>query len=181
MEATHITFCILYLVSCIFIAMDIESFLADHNITFQRFDHPAVFTCEESERLCPPMSGAHTKNLFLRDRKGTRHFLVVVSPRKSVDLKKLCDLLEADKLSFASPERMKEHLGVEPGSATLLGLVTDTDHAIEVSIDEEIWKAETVLCHPLINTATLAISHEGIEKFLKATGHEARVVDVPQR
>jgi len=127
------------------------------------------------------MPGAHTKNLFLRDGKGKRHFLVVVGNRKNVDLKALKSVLEADKLSFASPERMKEHLGVEPGSATLLGLITDEHHAVKVFIDEEIWNADALLCHPLVNTATLSIPKEGIERFLLATGHAFKVVNVPGR
>jgi len=160
---------------------DIYSFLDRHGITYQKFDHPAVFTCEEAERLCPPMPGAHTKNLFLRDRKGTRHLLVVVGYEKKVDLKKLVDVCGVDKLSFASPERLIKHLGVEPGSATLLGLATDGAKDIEVFIDEELWKADALLCHPLVNTATLVISHEGIEKFLLATGHRWKVIEVPER
>src|SRR3989339_66163 len=105
------------------IMADIEAFLTDHGIPFQRFDHPAVFTCEQAERIAPPMPGTHTKNLFLRDRKGARHLLVVVGYEKNVDLKALTALIGVDKLSFASPERLKTYLGVEPGAVSLLGLV----------------------------------------------------------
>jgi len=161
--------------------IDIYSFLDRHGIIYQKFEHPAVFTCEEAERLYPPMPGAHTKNLFLRDRKGTRHLFVVVGYEKKVDLKKLVDVCGVDKLSFASPDRLMKYVGVEPGSATLLGMVNDTDHAVEVFIDESVWKAESMLCHPLVNTATLSISHEGIDKFLQATGHVFKVIQVPER
>ncbi len=161
--------------------MNIEEFLREHGITFTRYEHPAVFTCEDAERLCPAMPGAHTKNLFLRDRKGKRHFLVVVGDKKNVDLKSLKVLVNADKLSFASPEKMKEYIGVEPGSATILGLVTDAQHAVEVFIDEEIWNADTILCHPLINTASMAIPKGGIERFLAVTGHAYKIVNVPAR
>jgi Ala-tRNA(Pro) deacylase len=161
--------------------IDIYTFLDRHVINYQKFEHPAVFTCEEAERLCPPMSGTHTKNLFLRDRKGERHFLVVVGYEKSVDLKALTGVIGTDKLSFASPERLVKYLGVEPGAATLLGLLADTEKKVEVFIDEEIWRADTLLCHPLVNTATLAISHEGIERFFEATGHRAQIIAVPAR
>ncbi|HBU09964.1 MAG TPA: aminoacyl-tRNA deacylase [Candidatus Peribacter riflensis] len=160
---------------------DIYAFLRQNGIPFEKFEHPAVFTCEEAERLCPPMPGAHTKNLFLRDRKGTRHFLVTVGYDKQVDLKALTKVLETDKLSFASPERLMKYLGVEPGAATLLGLVADTGHAVEFSIDEALWQAEALLCHPMVNTATLVIPHAGIERFLEATGHAPRVISVPSR
>ncbi len=161
--------------------MDIEAFLNDHGVPFTRYDHPAVFTCEESALLCPEMPGTHTKNLFLRDRRGTRRILVVVSTEKSADLRGLKEMLHADKLSFASPERLKESLGVEPGSVTLLGLVHDPAHAVEVIIDREIWEADCVVCHPLVNTASLSIPHAGVETFLAATGHVPRVIDVPGR
>ncbi|MFH0851404.1 MAG: prolyl-tRNA synthetase associated domain-containing protein [Candidatus Peregrinibacteria bacterium] len=161
--------------------VDICTFLEQHGIPFEKFDHPAVFTCEEAERLCPPMPGTHTKNLFLRDRKGARHFLVVVGYDKQVDLKALTPLLHADKLSFASPERLQKYLGVEPGAATLLGLVTDTAHAVEAFIDADIWASDVLLCHPLVNTATLAIPHAGVERFLAATGHEPLILSVPAR
>lgn len=107
--------------------------------------------------------------------------MVVVRCEKNVDLKALRKLLEADKLSFASPERLKECLGVEPGSVTLMGLIHDRDHRVEVFFDEEIWKADALQCHPLTNTASLVIPHEGIERFLKATEHAYRVLDVPER
>ena len=172
--------------------MDIYAFLDQHGIAYQRFDHPAVFTCEQANELRMPMPGKDTKNLFLRDEKGKRHFLVTVGHEKQVDIKAMKTLFgvhppspasagygEVKKLSFASPERLKAHLGVEPGSVTLLGLINDPEHRVEVFIDEAVWNAEAICCHPLVNTATLCISHEGIEKFLRATGHEAEVIDVP--
>src|SRR3989338_5051434 len=105
--------------------MDIFSFLTSHGIAYERFDHPAVFTCEESEALCPPMPGMQTKNLFLRDEKGKHRFLVVVGHKKNVDFKALKKIIDVQKLSFGSPELLMEHLGVEPGAVTLLGLIND--------------------------------------------------------
>jgi Ala-tRNA(Pro) deacylase len=160
--------------------IDIYAFLSQHGIKYERFDHPAVFTCEESERL-PPMPGADTKNLFLRDETGEKFFLVTVGHAKSVDLKALKPLLGAKKLSFGSPEKLKEYLGVEPGSVTLLGLMHDTDHKVSVIVDEDVWKQGSIQCHPLVNTATLVILKEGMERFFKETGHEYRVLNVPDR
>lgn|SRR3989338_7120253 len=159
--------------------MDIYAFLDQHGIAYQRFDHPAVFTCEQAQELRTPMPGKDTKNLFLRDEKGKRHFLVTVGHEKQVDIKALKTLFDVQKLSFASPERLKNHLGVDPGSVTLLGLINDPEHRVEVFIDEAVWNADAVCCHPLVNTATLCIPHEGIEKFLRATGHSWRVESIP--
>ncbi|MDO8649658.1 MAG: prolyl-tRNA synthetase associated domain-containing protein [Candidatus Peregrinibacteria bacterium] len=161
---------------------DIESFLRAHQIDFQRFDHVAVFTCEEAERVLPPMPGsADTKNLFLRDKPGKRHILVSVGHKKQVDLKALSDVLGTKGLSFASPDRLMEYLKLTPGSVTLLGLMNDPEHRVEVVIDEELWRSEALRCHPLVNTATLVIPRDGIERFLQATGHSVRICDVPGR
>lgn len=160
---------------------DIFAFLSAHDIPFDRHDHPAVFTCEESEALDLQLPGADTKNLFLRDDKGKRYFLVSVRHAKRVDLKKLREVLGVKGLSFGSPEKLKEYLGVDPGSVTLLGLIHDAGHAVEVFIDEDVWKAESLQCHPLVNTATLVVPRSGMEKFFAATGHAARIISVPER
>jgi Ala-tRNA(Pro) deacylase len=161
--------------------MDIYEFLTDHDIEYERHDHPPVFTCEEAERLVPDMAAAKTKNLFLRDRKGRRHFLVVVGYEKAVDLKALCPLLGVSKLGFASPARLERYLGVEPGSVSILGLVNDLNQEVEVVVDEAIWGADAFRCHPLVNTSTLAISREDVRRFLETTGHRVHVLDVPNR
>lgn len=161
--------------------MDIYAFLKSHDIAFERFDHPAVFTCEQAAELRTPMPGKDTKNLFLRDEKGKRHFLVTVGHEKQVDIKALKRIFDVQKLSFASPDRLKTHLGVEPGAVTILGLVHDTDHTVEVFIDEAVWNAEAFCCHPLVNTATLCIPHAGLETFMRATGHPYRILPVPSQ
>lgn len=192
--------------------MDIYAFLDRHGIAYRRFDHPAVFTCEQAAELRTPMPGKDTKNLFLRDEKGKRHFLVTVGHtfapekcpqcacqgasvckhEKQVDIKALKKIFDvhppssasADyggvkKLSFASPDRLKNYLGVEPGAVTILGLIHDPDHAVEVFVDEAVWNADAICCHPLVNTATLCIPHAGLEAFMRATGHVPNVLEVP--
>lgn len=164
--------------------MDIYQFLEAHEITYERYDHPPVFTCEESNRLCPPMPkyAAKTKNLFLRDKKGKRHFLVTVGEEKQVDVKGLQEQLGVQKLSFASPRRLQAHLGLTPGAVTMLGVVNDMDaQQVEVVVDEAVWNAQAVRCHPLVNTSTLIISHRGIERFFQETGHPVQVLDVPAK
>ncbi|MDA0747788.1 MAG: prolyl-tRNA synthetase associated domain-containing protein [bacterium] len=161
--------------------MDIYQFFAQHNIEYERHDHPAVYTVEEADRLVPQLPGAKTKNLFLRDKKGRHHVLVVVPHEKSVDLKTLSTLLDLNSLSLASPERLKKHLGVEPGAVSLLGIVNDPENNVELVIDETVWNADAVLCHPLVNTSTLVISRAHIEHLLEITGHTPRILSVPAR
>ncbi|MDP7477391.1 MAG: prolyl-tRNA synthetase associated domain-containing protein [Candidatus Peribacteraceae bacterium] len=161
--------------------MSIYDFLKEHDISYEETKHVAVFTCEQAEEHVSDMEGFHTKNLFLRDKKGNKHYLVVVGYEKSVDLKALAALLGESKLSFGSPERLMKYLQLEPGSVTILGIINDPDHEVEVILDKAMWEADMVLSHPLINTATLSIAHEGIEKFLSETGHEFKVIDIPAR
>jgi Ala-tRNA(Pro) deacylase len=158
---------------------DIYEFLESHKISYERHDHPAVFTVEESKRLSPELDGASTKNLFLRDKKGSRHFLVTVPEDKKVDLKTLSSALDSSRLSFASPDRLKTHLGIEPGSVSLLAVLNDTEKNVEVFIDQEIWEDEAILCHPLVNTSTLIVPREDMGVFLEKTGHGVRLIEVP--
>ena len=158
---------------------DIYELLDSIDVSYERFDHPAVFTVNEAKLLSPEMDGASTKNLFLRDKKGNRHFLVTVPQDKQVDLKELSSILEASRLSFASPDRLNKYLGIEPGSVSILALVNDPKKTVEVFVDNELWNSETILCHPLVNTSTLAIPRHGMEQFLEKTGHTLRLVEVP--
>ena len=158
--------------------MTIDEFLATHHIAYERCDHAPAFTVDDVERLVP-LGGARTKNLFLRDKKGTRQALVVVRADKAVDLRALSEGIAFERPSFGSADRLTRCLGIEPGAVSLLALVNDAAHAVELFIDRDLWSAEQVQCHPLVNTATLAIPHEGVERFLAATGHEVRLIDVP--
>jgi len=153
--------------------------LRQHGITAARHTHPPVMTVEESERLVPKLPGAKTKNLFLRDKKGARHFLVTVPHDLAVDLAALGSALGAGRLGFASPERLARHLAITPGAVSLLALMNDRERAVEFVIDRRLWEATAVHAHPLTNDATMVIAHGDLERFLAATGHAPRVIDVP--
>lgn len=160
---------------------NIEQVLHAQRIPFQRFEHPAVRTCEESAKLCPAMPGMHTKNLFLKDDKNRRHVLLSLPHGKVAHLKDFGRTYGIKSPSLASAEDLKNYLGVEPGAVTLLGLIHDTDHHIEVFLDEELWKHDEIGCHPLVNTATLVIARADMERFFAATGHVFRVCAVPSK
>jgi Ala-tRNA(Pro) deacylase len=161
--------------------MDIYEFLHTHMIPYERYDHEAVFTCEQADLLSIPPDAAKTKNLFLRDRKGRRHFLVTVGAEKSVDIKAMECLLSAKGLSFASEERLMRYLNLTPGSVTILAALNDHDSRVEVIVDEDLWQCETMQCHPLVNTSTLIMAVDDIRRFLALTGHKARVLRIPVR
>jgi Ala-tRNA(Pro) deacylase len=157
------------------------AFLEQHALAYQRFEHPPVYTCEEARALCPDMPGAETKNLFLCDGKGIRHLLVAVPADAAVDIKALSQQLDAKGLRFASPERLQRHLGLQPGSVTLLAALNDRDGAVEVVIDAALWQADAILCHPLVNTETLAVPRAELARFLELTGHPPKVLAIPVR
>lgn len=156
--------------------------LERQGISYRRFDHDAVFTCEQAEAVVPPSEGAiHSKNLFLRDKKGRRHWLLVTACEKPVDLKGVARVLDADTLSLGSPERLWKYLGVTPGAVTILALMNDADRQVELVIDREVWTGVPVRCHPLVNTATLVLGRAQLQRFLDLTGHVPQIVDVPAR
>lgn len=161
--------------------MEIYDYLDAHAISYERHDHPPVFTCQDVDRLVPVLPGLKTKNLFICDNKGKQHFLVTLPDEKSVDLKSLGEALGVKKLRFASADRLHSHLKLDPGAVTILGVVNDHAHRVQVIVDQAIWEAEALQCHPLVNTATLVISLDNVRKFLEASDHPATVMDVPAR
>ena len=161
--------------------VDLYQILAEHHIEYERFDHPAVYTVEDVKRLVPPLPAAKTKNLFLRDHKGRRHFLVIVPADKRVDIKALNAAIGSSRLSFGSAKRLKKFLGVDPGSVTIFALVNDSDHKVELIIDKSLWKQEAFQFHPLVNTSTLLISNDNLKRFLALTGHDVEIMDVPSQ
>ena len=143
-------------------------------ISYTKHDHPPVYTVEEAEQHWENITGAHCKNLFLRNKKGKNHYLVVVESRKRVDLKALTKHLGEDRLSFASPERMMRYLGLEPGAVSPFGLINDRENAVVVVIDQDLKEASHVNFHPNVNTATLGITFADFEKFLSHCGNSIR-------
>jgi Ala-tRNA(Pro) deacylase len=122
-------------------------FLNAQQIPYQRVEHPPVYTCEEAERLRPKLPAVSTKNLFLRDKQGAL-YLVVTACEKRLDLKRLGQQLGASKLHFASEDKLHDVLGLTRGAVTVLGLINDADHRVQLWVDAEIWRQESFLCHP---------------------------------
>ena len=160
-------------------SIQLLQYLQKLSIPYEHQEHVAVYTSEQARRLIPPLPGVSAKNLFLRDKKGNRHFLLTFVDSKSLNIKQLAAILGINNLSLASPERLMRFLGVEPGAVSLLALVNDKLCKTEVLIDEDIWHSEKLQCHPLVNTATLVVTLADIKKFLKATDHAIKLVKIP--
>ena len=151
------------------------------DIPFEHHRHAPVFTCDEAYAALPNNDAVQTKNIFLRDKRGRRHLLLVTTCEKSVDIKQFAEQADADHLSFASPERLMKYVGVTPGSVTVLGLLNDEAHSVELYVDREVWNVPRWRCHPLINSETLVLARTDLERFFDATGHAPRVMELKTR
>ena len=140
-------------------------------------EHAAVFTVAESDALHQQIPGGHTKNLFLKDAKD-RLWLIVAESHTPVDLKALHKQLGAARFSFGKPELLRDVLGVTPGSVTALALINDTSARVSVVVDAALMGYDTINCHPLENTATTSVPRDGLLAFMRATGHEPRIVAI---
>jgi len=140
-------------------------------IAYTRHEHPPVFTVDEAEQHWAAIDATHCKNLFLRNRKGTRHYLVVAEHRAPVSLARVAAVVSDDKLGFASPERLQTYLGLTPGSVSPFGLINDTGRQVRVIVDSGLRQVARIAFHPNINTATLVIAGTDFERFLASTGH----------
>lgn len=155
---------------------DLFAFLDAHGVEHRTLDHPAVFRVDEGHEIKAALPGGHTKNLFLKDAKG-QVWLICALGETRVDLKRLPEVIGAARLSFGSPDLMQEILGVAPGSVTLFALINDAGRRVKLVLDAALLAAEPINFHPLANTATTAISQDGLRRFLKALDISAQVVD----
>jgi Ala-tRNA(Pro) deacylase len=149
-------------------------------IAYERHDHPAVFNAEDASKFWDPIPGVQCKNLFLRNKKGDRHYLVVLEITKRADLKEIVKLVGDDRLSFGSPERLMAELGLTPGSVSPFGLINDADGSVRVLIDQDLKKADRLIFHPNINTASVVVSWADLERFLGTRTNAVRLVTIAQ-
>lgn len=159
-------------------AMRVSTFLRELGIQPEWHHHPPVDTAEAGDRHWAGINAAHSKNLFLRNQKGDRHYLLIVRHYKRVDLRAVATQIGDGKLSFASPERLMEYLGVQPGAVSPFGLVNDNTQQVRVFIDRDLAEAERVSFHPNVNTITLVITRAEFERFLASRGNPVRYVEV---
>ena len=147
-------------------------------IAYERHEHPAVFNAEDASKYWNPIVGTQCKNLFLRNKKGDRHYLAVLEISKRADLKDLVKLVGDDRLSFGSPERLMAELGLTPGSVSPFGLLNDGDGSVRVLIDRDLRDAPRLIFHPNINTASVVVSWSSLERFLATRANVVRVVSI---
>lgn len=155
---------------------DLLAFLAALKIETATVEHPPLFTVEDSRALRGDIPGGHTKNLFVKDKKG-RLFLLVLAEETEVDLKRVHEKIGAQgRVSFGSAELLEEVLGVLPGAVTPFGAINDVAGRVSVVLDEAMMRHERLNFHPLVNTRTTSLATADLVKFLRATGHEPMIV-----
>lgn len=151
-------------------------YLAQHNIVHHLYHHEAVFTVAEADKVKIEMAGAHTRNLFLRDKKG-RMFLVTLRHDTAVDLKKLSDALGVGRFSFGSAERLWDNLGVTAGSVTPLAILNDKNQNVTLILEEGMMAEDSLNVHPLINTMTVNISPADLMTILENYAITPHIID----
>lgn len=156
---------------------DLDALFDRLGIAATTHEHPPVFTVEEARAHCAHLPGQHCKSLFLKDKKGGL-WLVVARDDARVDLKALARHLGIGNVSFGKPELLAEILGVIPGAVTPFGLINDRERRVRVVLDRAMMAAALVNYHPLANDATTAVTPADLVRFIEATGHEHRAIDL---
>lgn len=159
---------------------EIYTILKDLGIEYKKYEHPPVFTSKEADVYWKNLDSEaiRCKNLFLRDQKKTRYFLVITSVKDHIDLKNLALKSNVDKFSFCSPEDLKKHLNLTPGSVSPFGLINDKKNKVEVVLAKNVMSSLKVSFHPNINTATLIIKTEDFKKFLGWSGNSWKIINL---
>jgi len=147
-------------------------------IPYEKFAHPPVFNAEDVAAHWSGIDATKVKNLFLRNKKGDRHYLVILEVAKRADLRALVKIVGDDRLSFGSPERLMANLGITPGSVSPFGLIHDSRQAVRVIVDADLRGASRLIFHPNINTASVTITGADLERFLNSRGNPVSWVRV---
>ena len=153
--------------------------LQELNITYKEVEHTPVYTIEDMDNLGNVFENAKIcKNLFVRDQKGKRHFLVVLPEEKRAPLADIATKIGSTKLSFASEERLMKYLKLTPGSVTPLAVINDESNEVEVVFDEDLKKEKLLGVHPCVNTATILITPDNLEKYVKESNNKIKYIKI---
>ncbi|MEJ2176758.1 MAG: prolyl-tRNA synthetase associated domain-containing protein [Gammaproteobacteria bacterium] len=152
--------------------------LESEGIDHHTVDHAPMWTVEDAKALRAPSDYGHTKNLFVRNKKGLMWLLTLHEDRK-IDLKSAAKLLGANRFSFASPQRLMHYLGVIPGAVSAFSLLNDVNRQVHFFIDEALMSAPELHVHPLVNTRTTTIDRDTMLRFLEDKGHPHQILNFP--
>jgi len=149
-------------------------------VAYQRIDHEAAMTMEACAAIDEVLDATICKNLLLCNRQCTAFYLLMIPGHKTFKTSVLSKQIGSSRLSFASAEHMEQYLDITPGSVSVLGLMNDHEHHVELLIDEDVLKGEFIGCHPCINTSSLRLkTSDLVDKIIPAMGHKPRIVNLP--
>ncbi len=154
---------------------NLKSYIEKHKIKYKIYEHPPVFTVEESKKIKFKVPGLHTKCLFLKD-SNNKFYLICLPAEKRLNTNLIRKKFNLKKLNFASPEELKSTLNLTPGSVSLFGTIYSKK--VYLIIDQEIWEADLVGFHPNINTSTIVLDHDNLEKFYNSLKARKQVMDI---
>lgn len=152
--------------------------LKQMNISYEIVEHPEALTTEEADRYIDGKEGVRTKTLFLCNKKKTAYYLVVMDDAKRLDLKHLAEILNESRVSFCSPERLLNKMGLTPGIVSIFGLLNNKEYDINVFLDKEMLAEKIMTFHPNVNTKTIFITTEDMFKFLSSLGYKYTIVEL---
>ena len=147
------------------------------NIPYEKFSHPPLFTVNDAKNHQERMQGLHVKNLFLRDKK-KRNFLLVAEQDTEINLKTLHEKIDSDRLSFGSPDRLWQFLGVRPGAVSPLALINDKSNAVTLIFEAKLQADHTIHFHPLVNDVTIGVKLPQLTNFFELTSHKPKFVEL---
>jgi len=154
---------------------NIKKYLKGLKINFKTYSHPAVYTCEEAEQHNKNIKGIHSKNLFIKDKKSKKFYLIILPANKNLDMAELGEILN-DKIKFANENDLREILDLSAGSVSPFGLINDTENKVQIVIDKEVWNSDFVSFHPNINTETLELTREDFHKYIKSLKNILKII-----
>lgn len=151
--------------------------LNDLGIQYELFEHPPLDTIEIALKYWKDIDATHCKNLFFRNHKGNRHYLVIIQDTTAFSIRSLEQKLKQGKLTFGSPKRLIKYLGVKPGSVSPFGLLNDEDQHIYLFLDQQLKESEKISFHPNDNTASVVLSYSDFLRYLESTGNGFEYID----
>ena len=152
--------------------------LKELEISYDMYEHPPLPTIEMALEYWKDLPSTHCKNLFFRNHKGNKHYLVVFECHQQMAIHQIEKMLKQGKLSFASEQRMEKYLGLRPGSVSPFGLINDTEKHVKLFLDKNLKDAPMLSFHPKDNTASLVVRNEDFIRFLEHWGGEYEFLDL---
>ncbi len=156
----------------------VYQFLNDNNIPFEYHEHEAAATIDNALEAWRDIEAAKCKNIFFRNHKGNRHYLVILEHKRELDIHNLEKRLKQGKLTFASEKRLEKYLGLKPGSVSPFGLINDTEHHVYIFLDKALEGVEKISFHPNDNHATLVVNNSDLKKMLELLGNGYAYIDL---